>query len=444
MGGADTIAALATPWGEGAVAMIRISGSEAVRTADRVFVGSCPLAQAGAGRVMRGVIRHGGRVIDEVLAVTFRAPKSYTGEDVVEISGHGGLVVADAVLRAIFAAGARPAEPGEFTRRAFLNGKMDLTQSEAVMDLISARGEASARAAVAQLSGRLGREVEDLHGSAMTALAHLEAFIDFPEEGIDPESGCALLARVDALMASLDRLLGTADEGRMLREGVRLVINGRPNAGKSSLLNLLLGYDRAMVSEIPGTTRDTIEENLTLRGIPFRVIDTAGLREASGDALEEEGMRRTREHLAKADISLRVVEACHWKDAGPVANHEVVVLNKMDLWDGPEIPAGVIPMCCLDARGLDQLVEALVERTRITPPDAARGEAVAINARHQDCLRRAKEALQAARASLGRAEAPEFTAVELRAALEAIGEITGGSDADDVLGEIFRNFCIGK
>ena len=443
MGGSDTIAALATPWGTGAVALIRISGPEAVAVTDKIFRGRQTLAGAEPGRVARGNIRHEDRTIDEVLVTVFRAPKSYTGEDVVEISGHGGPVVADEVLRAVFAAGARPAEPGEFTRRAFLNGKMDLTQAEAVMDLISARGEAAAKAAVSQLSGRLGREIEELRSSTMTALAHLEAFIDFPEEGIDPESGRALLARVEGLTASIDRLLGTADQGRMLREGVRLVIHGRPNAGKSSLLNLLLGYDRAMVSEIPGTTRDTIEENLTLRGIPFRVIDTAGLREATDDPLEREGMRRTREHLADADIALRVIDAAEWEGIPQRGGNEIIVLNKIDLLAGRDLPEGAVPLCCLDARGLDKLVDALVDRTKITPSEK-REEAVAINARHQDCLRRAKESLAAARASLERADAPELTAVELREALTAIGEITGGSDSDDVLGEIFRSFCIGK
>jgi len=443
MVGDDTIAALATPWGEGAVAMIRISGPQAVPIAGKIFTGRHALAGVAAGRVLRGAVEHADRVIDEVLVTVFRAPKSYTGEDVVEISGHGGPVVADEVLRAVFAAGAHPAEPGEFTRRAFLNGKMDLTQAEAVMDLISARGEAAAKAAVSQLSGRLGREIENLRGESMTALAHLEAFIDFPEEGIDPESGRALLGRVDALSASIDRLLGTADQGRMLREGVRLVIHGRPNAGKSSLLNLLLGYDRAMVSEIPGTTRDTIEENLTLRGIPFRVIDTAGLRDTTDDPLEKEGMRRTREHLAAADIALRVIDAAEGAEIPAAAANEIVVLNKIDLLGGREIRQALVPLCCLDARGLDKLVDALVERTKIAPV-ASREEAVAINARHQDCLRRAKESLAAARASLERGDAPELTAVELRETLTAIGEITGGSDADDVLGEIFRNFCIGK
>ncbi|MGA0111566.1 MAG: tRNA uridine-5-carboxymethylaminomethyl(34) synthesis GTPase MnmE [Chthoniobacterales bacterium] len=439
--GGETIAALATPWGAGALAVIRVSGPEALTVVDRVFRGRRPLVGMPPARVRRGAIEHEGRSIDDVLVTVFRAPKSYTGEDTVEISGHGGPVVARETLRALFSAGARPAEPGEFTRRAFLNGKMDLTQAEAVMDLIAARGAASAEAAAAQLAGRLGREVEKLRGEALLALAHLEAFIDFPEEGIDPESGRALLARAESLSSSILRLLGTADEGRMLREGVRLVIHGEPNAGKSSLLNLLLGYDRAMVSEIPGTTRDTIEENLTLRGIPFRVVDTAGLRETT-DPLEAEGMRRTREHLAKADVALRVIDGGTGGEAAAQEN-AINIINKIDLWGGRDIPAGHVPLCCLDGRGLDKLVDAIVGRTHLAP-SASREEALAINARHQDCLRRAQAAVAAARSSLERGDAPEFTAVELRAALTALGEITGGSEADDVLGEIFRNFCIGK
>jgi tRNA modification GTPase len=207
---------------------------------------------------------------------------------------------------------------------------MDLTQAEAVMDLITARGEASAKAAAAQLEGRLGREIDALREATLMTVAHLEAFIDFPEEGIDPESGQVLAGRVDDLLRRVEKLLSTADEGRMLREGVRLVIHGRPNVGKSSLLNLLLGYDRAMVSEIPGTTRDTIEENLTLRGIPFRIVDTAGLRESS-DPLEQEGMRRTRTHVEQADVILRVVDSAAEAAQTAPARREVVVLNKIDL-----------------------------------------------------------------------------------------------------------------
>lgn len=439
---ADTIAALATPFGAGAVAVIRVSGPSAIEIADRVFRRSRPLSAEEAGRVVLGRVEHDGHVIDQALATVFRAPRSYTGEDVVEISGHGGTVVARGVLRALLAAGARAAEPGEFTRRAFLNGKMDLTQAEAVMDLIAARGEASARAAAVQLEGRLGRAVEDLRSGVLEALAHLEAFIDFPEEGIDPENGAALLARVVDLSGRIDRLLATADEGRMLREGVRLVIHGAPNAGKSSLLNLLVGYDRAMVSEVPGTTRDTIEENLTLRGIPFRVVDTAGLRD-SADPLEIEGMRRARHQVAGADIALSVVEAGAWPGEPSEADEALVVVNKIDLRPGLDLPEGVMPLCCLDGRGLEQLVDVIAGRVG----SLALGrldEVVAINVRHQGHLLEARDALERARASLERGDAPEFTAVELRAALAAVGGITGGTDAEDVLDRIFGSFCIGK
>lgn len=443
MQGEDTIVALATPPGAGAVAVIRVGGPRALEVAGRVFRGRQPLESMPPGRVALGKMVHRGELLDEVLCTVFRAPRSYTGGDVVEISGHGGVVAAGSLLRALLESGARPAEPGEFTRRAFLNGKMDLTRAEAVMDLISARGEASARAAAVQLEGRLGRAVETLREDTLTALAHLEAFIDFPDEGIDPESGAALRSRLEALRASVAHLLSTADEGRMLREGVRLVIYGRPNAGKSSLLNLLIGHDRAMVSEIPGTTRDTIEENLTLRGVPFRVVDTAGLRESS-DPLEIEGMRRTRHHLEQADVVIRVVDAA----ARPVAMQEplpreIVVFNKSDLWAGGEMPEGVVPLCCLDGRGLDDLVGAIMDR--VHPESLGRfGEAVAINARHQHCLRRAEDFLVEAGRSLARKDAPELTAIELRSALAAFGEIVGAVDAEELLGKIFSTFCIGK
>ena len=425
----DTIAAPATPAAPGAVAVIRVSGPRAVEVAGMVFRGRRPLAEVPEGRVVRGRIEHCGAVLDEVLCTVFRGPRSYTGEDVVEISGHGGVVVSRLVLQAMLDSGARPARAGEFTERAFMNGKMDLTQAEAVMDLIAARGEASALAAAGQLEGRLGRVVETLREDALEALAHIEAFIDFPEEGIDAEGGEALRKRIEGLQSAVARLLSTADDGRMLREGVRLVIYGEPNAGKSSLLNLLLGYDRAMVSEFPGTTRDTIEENLTLRGIPFRVIDTAGLRE-SDDPLEIEGMRRTRRHLERADVV----------DAAP---REIRVLNKIDLLAGGAIPPGAVPMCCLDGRGLEELVEAIIAKTDLGSLGRVE-ETVAINARHQHCLRTAQDFLEEAHGSLARGDAPELTALELRSALASIGEIVGVVDTDEILGKIFSTFCIGK
>lgn len=438
----DTIAAPATPFGSGAIALTRVSGSEALAVVGKVFRGRRALGELSPGRSSLGRIEKHGQLIDEVLVTVFRAPHSYTGEDVVEISGHGGVVVSRAVLQAVLDSGARLAEAGEFTQRAFLNGKMDLTQAEAVMDLINARGDASARAAAAQLEGRLGQSIEELRGELLTALAHLEAFIDFPDEGIDPESGRVLLQRIDAAVGRVGSLLATADEGRMLREGVRLVIHGEPNVGKSSLLNLLLGYDRAMVSDVPGTTRDTIEENLTLRGIPFRLIDTAGLR-VSEDPLEVEGMRRTRERVAAADVTLRVVEATNMESMGPAESQDILVINKIDLMPGCAIPEGAVGVSCLSGSGLDALVEVLVARANLA--DLGRfEEAVAINARHRGCLDKAASALAAARVSLGRADPPELTALELRAALASVGDVVGAVDTEDVLGKIFSTFCIGK
>lgn len=438
----DAIAALATPAGAGALAVVRLSGPGSLGVAARVFRGRRPPDELSSGRAARGRIEHDGAVVDEVLLTVFRAPRSYTGEDVVEISGHGGVVVARSVLRAVLAAGARAADPGEFTRRAFLNGKLDLTQAEAVMDLIAARGEASARAAAAQLEGRLGRTVEKLRAEALGALAHLEAFIDFPEEGIDPDSGRVLAGRVASLVAAVDGLLSTADEGRMLREGVRLVIHGEPNVGKSSLLNLLLGYDRAMVSEIPGTTRDTIEEDLTLRGIPFRVVDTAGLRE-SDDPLELEGMRRTRQKIGEADVILRVLDASAANPAPQPAGRELLVLNKIDLRPELRVPVGGIALSCLDGRGLEQLVSAIVARTDLALLQRC-GDAVAVNERHRQCLLEARGCLEQAGLSLQRGDPPELTAVELRQAVSSIGEITGAVDTEDLLDRIFGTFCIGK
>lgn len=438
----DTIAAPATPFGAGAIALTRVSGPAALPVVEKIFRGGRALGDLTSGRVCFGRIEKDGQLIDEVLVTVFRAPHSYTGEDVVEISGHGGVVVSRSVLEAVLASGARLAEAGEFTQRAFLNGKMDLTQAEAVMDLINARGEASARVAAAQLEGKLGQAIEELRGELLTAVAHLEAFIDFPEDGIDPESGQVLLQRIDAASTRVRKLLSTADEGRMLRDGVRLVIHGEPNVGKSSLLNLLLGYDRAMVSDVPGTTRDTIEENLTLRGIPFRVIDTAGLR-ASEDPLEVEGMRRTRERVASADVALRVVEATRPGTIGTPDAEEILVINKIDLAPEAVIPHGAVGLSCRQGEGLENLVELLVQRANLA--DLGRfEEAVAINARHRACLDNASAALAAARLSLEQADPPEITAVELRAALAAVGDIVGVVDTEDVLGKIFSTFCIGK
>jgi tRNA modification GTPase len=440
----DTIAALSTPPGEGALAVVRLSGLDAWEVAKQIFRGPELVTRyATFGRIVDA-----DGLVDEVVLTAFRGPASYTGEDVVEISCHGGVLVSARVLQVALEAGARPAGPGEFTQRAFLNGKLDLTQAEAVMDLIRAQTPLAARAAAEQLSGRIGNEVLAIRDAILDVVAHVEAYIDFPDEDIDPDVGAALLARVDAARGRVTSLLATANEGRILREGVRLAICGRPNAGKSSLLNRLAGFERAIVSPIPGTTRDTIEEVLSLRGIPFRVIDTAGLRETP-DAIEREGVRRAREAIEAADVVVRVIDATDLiaLDDPAAAEGEILVLNKVDLLSAsgssPAALEKALPVSCATGVGMDSLVDAVAARVR-TEPLARRESLAAVNARHQACLIRADRALADAGAKLAASEAPEFIALDLRAALQAAGEIVGVVDTDDILGRIFGSFCIGK
>jgi tRNA modification GTPase len=350
------------------------------------------------------------------------------------------------VLAAVLAAGARMARPGEFTERAFLNGKLDLTQAEAVMDLISAQTPRAARAAASQLEGRLGVEINALRSMILEAVAHLEAFIDFPEEGIDPESGVILRKRMEGISAHLQRLLATADEGRLLREGIRLALCGAPNAGKSSLLNRLLGADRAIVSEIPGTTRDTIEERASLGGYPFRIIDTAGLR-ISTDPVEQEGVVRAREAARQADLCINLVDAATLtgeRQVKPFFENELIVLNKIDLVsDRSDLPLELM-ISCRTGEGMDALITALLAKVAGRSEREVAADGAAINARHQECLKRASKAMGAAICLLGLGEPAELVAVELRMALTAVGEIVGESGTEEILGKIFSSFCIGK
>jgi len=454
----ETIAAISTPFGEGAIAVLRLSGARAVEIAGAVFRGKKRLEEMAPRRQHFGTIFHGDRTVDEVLLTVFRAPQSYTGEDVVEIAGHGGVLVARRVLEALLQGGARSAEPGEFTQRAYLNGKMDLTQAEAVMDLISAQTDLALQAAGEQLAGRLGEHIRGLREALVELLAHVEAYIDFPDEDIDPATGEALLAKLDAARSEIDALLATAERGKVLREGVRTVIYGAPNVGKSSLLNLLLGQERAIVSARPGTTRDVIEEVINLRGLPLRLIDTAGVR-VSDDEIERAGMDRTRQQVERADLVLHVVDASQPGGTGSCTSltgsvgeksdarervPPVVVLNKTDLGEHPSW-RGVegVRISCLKGAGVEALAEAIEARVR-GGAQAHRDWSLAINARHADCLRRANGFADAARGALTSGLSPEFVAEELRGALDAVGEIVGKADSEEILGKIFSTFCIGK
>jgi tRNA modification GTPase len=441
----DTIAAISTPIGEGALAVIRLSGRGALSVLDRIFAGTIAPENFVPLRVVFGKVYDAAGKVDEVLVTYFRAPRSYTGEDVVEISCHGGILVSRRVLDLLLAAGARMANPGEFTQRAFLNGKMDLTQAEAVMDLIRAQTELALRAANEQLAGHLGTELTDIRELLLTTLAHVEAYIDFPDEQIDPDTGETLLDRILGLENRLDRLLATADQGRVLRNGLRTVIYGAPNVGKSSLLNLLLGYDRAIVSEVPGTTRDTIEEVINVRGIPVRLIDTAGAREST-DLLESEGIRRTQQQVQQADLVIQVVDASRPSSdlEGFDGRNSVLLLNKSDLGVHPQWREfDGVRFSCKERVGLEDLNQAIWDRVmgeKVKLADVR----VAINARHQACLQSAKQLLVAGGQSLQDGKSPEFISIELRGALDAVGEVVGKIDTEDLLEKIFSEFCIGK
>jgi tRNA modification GTPase len=438
----DTIAAISTAFGEGAIAVLRLSGPRAVEIADGVFRGKRPVGDLAPRVQHLGAVCDGEQKLDDVLLTVFRAPHSYTGENVVEIACHGGVLVSRRILEALLRHGARSAEPGEFTQRAYLHHKMDLTQAEAVMDLISAQTDLAMRAAREQLEGRLGERISALREALIELLAHVEACIDFPDEDIDPATGDVLLAKLEAVQRDIDDLLSTAERGKVLREGVRTVIYGAPNVGKSSLLNLLLGHERAIVSARPGTTRDVIEETINLRGLPIRLIDTAGVRE-SDDEIEREGMKRTRQELARADLALHVFDASQ-PSLEKGEGGGLVVLNKADLGEHPGWSAVQgVRISCLQGEGIDALADAIV--ARVTGGGAThRDWSLAINARHADCLWRARRFAEAARQALTDGLSPEFVAEELRGALEAVGEVVGKADSEEILGKIFSTFCIGK
>lgn len=440
----ETIVAIASPVGTGAVSLIRLSGSRAHEFAAlAIGAGKLPNERAAG---LRRVRDRDGLVIDEGVMVCFKEPRSYSGEDVVEFTGHGGVMVTRKVLERFIEVGARAALPGEFTQRAFMNGRMDLTQAEAVMDLISAQTSLALRSATEQLEGRLGECTQRIRAELLGATAHLEAYIDFPEEDIDPAVGEALRKALLVQKRGIDELLATADQGRILREGVRTVIYGKPNVGKSSLLNRLLGYQRAIVSAREGTTRDTIEEVVNLRGIPLRLIDTAGIRD-SEDEIEREGIELTHGQVARADLIIEVFDL-----SGPLVESVLEVpegakhlriLNKLDQAGSEWFGVSGIRISCQTGEGFPELEGALA--CLLALDDASWGvHSVAVNARHQSCLIRGRAALEAAIASLEAGEEPEFTALSLREALGAIGEIAGVVDTEEILGEIFSRFCIGK
>lgn len=446
----DTIAALATPVGTAALAVVRASGPDTERIAREILGGAAPLP-----RQARHADYHdrAGSLLDDVLITFFRAPRSYTGEDSLEISCHGNPFIAQTILEDLLARGCRPAEPGEFTQRAFLNGRMDLSQAEAVMDLIHARSERALAAANQQLRGSLGRRMNELIDALLGVLARIEAYIDFPDEDLPPEDRGIVLRELERLSVETERLLATSHYGELLRDGIKTVIVGEPNVGKSSLLNRLVGRERALVSPEPGTTRDFIEERIIVGPHCLRLIDTAGLN-PSPAPLERLGMEKTRERVAEADLVLVVLDATgdSWELPPEVLSLHpdkvVITLNKIDLGENKRRRNNALSRAALRVSahtgdGIEALRAAIVTRADQMQSEIG-GEVIAVNARHAHALTEARSGLQRARQKLIEQGAVELAASDLRAVLAAYGEITGKVDNERMLDQLFATFCIGK
>jgi tRNA modification GTPase len=463
----DTICAVATPVGEGGVGIVRVSGEKAVDVAARLVAlrSGVPLESAAGHALHHADILDPAdstrrAPLDEALVAVMRGPKSYTGEDVVELQCHGSMLILQTICDALVRAGARLAEPGEFTKRAFLNGRLDLAQAEAVLDTIRARTAGSLRIAQEQLRGALSHAIGAVREKLIGLLAHVEAGIDFVEEDIAFIPTAELTAGLQQAYEAISSLLAHSREGRILREGVTAAIIGRPNVGKSSLLNALLKTDRAIVTHIPGTTRDVLEEVLNIRGIPVRLLDTAGIRETV-DPVEQEGVRRSRAAREQADLLLIVLDGSApsteedrtllQKAGSDPDQARLVIVNKTDL--PGRLDLSILPSAgpdCAVARisartgdGLDDLRDQI--RTLLLKPDFEARETVLVtHLRHQAALQRTLDALVAALASVEAKVAGELIAMDLRAAIDALGEITGAVSTDDILDRIFKEFCIGK
>ena len=479
----DTICAVATPMGEGGVGIVRVSGAHALRAASRIlrlrsgksleqikpyqlYLGQFVWNPMQTGKILE---RESFSVLDEVLVVTMRAPRSYTGEDVVEVHAHGGPVIVNAICEALTQAGARLAEPGEFTKRGFLNGRLDLTQAEGVLDTIRANSLQSLKMAQEQLQGRLSQVIHDQRDRLLKLVAHLEAGMDFVEDDIQFIGQSELKDEIHMVLAEILHLVDSAEEGRLIREGIRTVILGRPNVGKSSLLNSILGTNRAIVSHIPGTTRDVLEEAIMVEGVMIRLFDTAGLRETT-DELENEGMSRATQAIDDADVWILVFDkssTLNEKDVLFIEKYRqkpsVMVLNKSDLpqqfslrefqdivkhsgkiaEDSFEGEKNYVEVSALTGEGIQSLKKAIKSLAMGRQYEA--GDSVLVSRlRHKTLLRQAGTALQNALRAIDDTHSAECVALELRIALNSLGEIVGVITNEDILDQIFREFCIGK
>lgn len=455
----DTIAAIATGMSNGGIGIIRISGQEALDVAERVFY------PKGAGKSIRelpgysalfGEIRDGKTVVDEAVCLVMLAPNSYTTENVVELQCHGGIVLLQKVLELVLRSGARAAEPGEFTKRAFLGGRIDITQAEAVMDLISAKNELAVRSSVGQLKGNLSRQIKDLRSMLLQALAYIESALDDPENySLDGYSG-QLQMQTERAVEQIDKLLQTAEEGKMIREGIRTVILGKPNVGKSSLLNQMLGEERAIVTEVAGTTRDTLEEAATIQGIPLTIIDTAGIHDTV-DIVEKIGVDKAKNSIRNADLILYVVDGARPLDKDDeqimsLLNQQkvIIIINKIDqaqvvdkLWITNQISAPVVELSAKTGEGIHALKKCLADMF-FHGTLSVNDQVYITNLRHKQALTEARESLTRVLEGIQQKMPEDFLTIDLTAAYEQLGYMLGEALGDDLADAIFSKFCMGK
>jgi len=451
----ETVAAISTAVGESGVSIIKISGERAKEITAKIFKlkNGKSFMDAKPWTIEYGHIYNlQGSILDEVLVSYFKGPKSFTAEDVVEINTHGGRVATESVLQAVFEAGARPAQPGEFTKRAFLNGRIDLSQAEAVIDIIQAKTELSMKSALNQSGGKLSREVKEIRQAILNLLAFIEVTVDFPEEDLEFTTGQEVSEKLDGLMKRVKELLSTAEEGKILRDGLSIAIIGKPNVGKSSLMNALLRENRAIVTDIPGTTRDIIEEYLNIDGIPIKITDTAGIRETN-DVVERIGVDRSKEKIDEADLIVFVLDSSRPLDQEDKDiieyikdRKKITLINKVDLEEKLQLSAfemgETIQVSALNGFGLEALkekVKALFFQGQVEVQDF-----LVSNRRHKEAMMRANQKMLAAKTAIDQGISLDLAAIDLNAAWNYFGEITGDTLSEDLVDKIFSDFCIGK
>lgn len=455
----DTIAAIATAMSNSGIGIVRISGDEALEVADRIFVskkGNKKVSEMASHTIHYGYVKDGEDIVDEVMLLIMKSPNSYTTEDTIEIDCHGGVLVMQKILETVLKYGARAAEPGEFTKRAFLNGRIDLSQAESVIDIINAKNDFALQSSVSQLRGSVLEKIKDLRAAIIHEIAFIESALDDPEH-VDIESyPQKLLITVNSLWKTVDKMLESADNGRVLREGINTVIVGKPNAGKSSLLNTLVGQERAIVTDIAGTTRDILEEQIRLRGISLNVIDTAGIRDTD-DVVEQIGVNKSREYVEKADLVIYVVDSSTPLDgndeeiiASIQDKNAIILLNKSDLHQvttkemlKEKIDRKTIEISAKEQTGIEELETAIQEmffHGKISFND----EVYITNVRHKNALEETAKSLQMVINSIENGMPEDFFSIDLMNAYEELGSIIGESVGEDLVNEIFSKFCMGK